>query len=132
MSLTGWDNAVKLVKQKSEKGARAIALQLFAAIIKDTPVDTGRLRGNWQTTIAQPASGSFPNSKDKNGTVAGAAMKEKVTQWKLNTSIFLTNNLPYAKAIEGGHSTQRPYGMVKTNVRLFQAFARRAARNAKS
>ena len=36
---------------------RASALELFRLVIFATPVDTGRLRGNWQTTINSPATG---------------------------------------------------------------------------
>lgn len=126
-----YKKACKNVNLKAEKAIRAIALQLFGAIIKDTPVDTGRLRGNWQTTIGTPASGSFENSKDRNGSVSGGSMRARVGQYKVGQKLFLTNNLPYAKAIEDGHSKQRPFGMVKTNVALFKAIVARTARGVK-
>lgn len=128
---TDFDKAVRNINKKSDMAIRAIGLQLFGAIIKDTPVDTGRLRGNWQTTIGQPASGSFPDSKDKNGSVAGASMRARIAQYKVGQKLFLTNNLPYAQAIEDGHSKQRPYGMVKTNVAIFKAIVARTARGIK-
>lgn len=126
-----YDKAVRNINLKCDKAIRAIGLQLFGAIIKDTPVDTGRLRGNWQTTIGSPASGSFPSSTDKNGSISGAAMKAKVSQYKVGQKLFLTNNLPYAQAIEDGHSKQRPYGMVKTNVAIFKAIVARSAKGVK-
>ena len=126
-----YDKATKNIKKGGDKAIRAIALQLFGAIIKDTPVDTGRLRGNWQTTISNAASGSFPDSKDKNGQKSQSALKATVEKLKAGQKIFLTNNLPYAKAIEDGHSKQRPFGMVKLNVAKFQAICRKIAKDIK-
>ena len=37
---------------------RTMALQGLNGVIYRTPVDTGRARGNWQTTVGEPASGS--------------------------------------------------------------------------
>lgn len=140
-----FDRAVLNINLKCDKTVRAIALQLFAAIIKDTPVGNpslwkrkpppgyvgGRLRGNWQTTIGAPATGSMPDSKDRSGSATTNAMQAKVKEFKTNQKIYMTNNLPYAQAIEDGHSKQRPHGMVKTNVARFQAIVNRIAREQK-
>ena len=53
-----------------DETSRAIVLELFGSVIKDTPVDTGRARGNWQTTIGTPANGQT----DRKGE--GAALAE--------------------------------------------------------
>ena len=115
------------INLKSEKVVRSVALQLFGAIIKDTPVDTGRLRSNWQTNIGAPSNGTI-TAFDKNGTLAVGLLKTEVGFYKIGEKIFLTNNLPYASAIEDGHSKQRPNGMVKTNVARFQAVVDQIAR----
>ena len=47
----------KLAGASVDETGRAIVLELFGSVIKDTPVDTGRARGNWQTTIGTPANG---------------------------------------------------------------------------
>ncbi|KAA6705316.1 HK97 gp10 family phage protein, partial [Salmonella enterica subsp. enterica serovar Lubbock] len=48
---------VAKAKKNPETVMRAVSLKLFSAIIKSSPVDTGRFRGNWQTTGATPATG---------------------------------------------------------------------------
>lgn len=118
-----------IVLDRGEQAVRAVALQLFSAIIVDTPVDTGRLRGNWQCTIGSAANGEL-NAKDKTGGATVSAMEKVVNTAKgeKGFDLFLTNNLPYAESIENGHSKQRPYGMVKVNITKFGLLVEKAQR----
>jgi hypothetical protein len=108
---------------------RAIALELFSSTIKDTPVDTGRARGNWQTTIGTPATGEV----DRLGE--GEAIKEvsaTVADFSGGKVIFLSNNLPYIYRLEfDGWSDQSPSGMLRKNVARIQQIVAKAARDNK-
>ena len=97
---------------------RGTTIALFNAVIMDTPVDEGRLRGGWQTTVGQPAA-------DENGridTAGAAAMAEVVanTPPGAGQETLLTNNMPYCLKIENGSSNKAPHGMVHRNVERFQ------------
>ncbi len=62
---------------------------------------------------------------------ADAAINEVVleaSQANLGDSIYLTNNLPYAKVIEGGSSTQAPSGMVKVTALEFEREIKKQSR----
>lgn len=83
----------KKTEEKSLKVFRAVGFEMFGRIVKRTPVDTGRLRNNWQITDGV----------------------------KLGDKLFITNNLPYAKRIEDGYSAQAPAGMVKVTVNEFKS-----------
>ena len=99
-----------------EQVYRATAISLFTRVIRRTPVQSGRLRGNWQTDISSPAQGTL----DRTG--ASVAINEAVVvcnRAELNQSIYFTNNLPYAVPIENGSSTQAPTGMLKVTVLEF-------------
>lgn len=85
---------------------RATKISLFNGVIRDTRVDTGRLRGNWQTTTSAPAVGDLARL-DPSGSSAQAEVRAGVTP---DGRDFLTNNLPYAEVWE-----QRD-GMVARNV----------------
>ena len=101
----------KLATDRAEQTLRATALDMFGKIAIRTPVKTGRLRGNWQSSI-----------NTSNGVVGSGEIKKA----KLGQSIFITNNLPYAIAIENGHGANNPPGgMVKVTVLEFQAAVRR-------
>lgn len=100
----------------AEKVFRGSALTIFRAVILRTPVDTGRLRANWQCSLNIPSGGEIDGT-DKTGSGAISAAASKTNDAKLSDSIYLVNNLPYAQAIEDGHSQeQAPAGMVKTTI----------------
>lgn len=95
---------------------QAVAIELFGAVINDTPVDTGRAQGNWQTTMAAPAQGDTPQT---GSTVAMQQVRSVVAKSSLEDDVYLTNNLPYIEALEYGHSKlQAPAGMVRKNMAL--------------
>jgi len=106
-------------KKNPETVMRAVSLKLFSAIIKASPVDTGRFRGNWQTTGATPATGLIAGV-DVTGAKAVNSAATFITNapgWDVFT---LTNNLPYSERLEYGWSKQAPVGMVRVNIARFQ------------
>lgn len=122
------DKAAKLVLAASEKTVRGVALELFGAIITDSPVATGRFRGNWQTTISSPASGKV-DVEDKDDTIARAKMNKVVAEYKINESMFMTNNLEYAQKLEDSHPQKA--GWVKANIANFKVAVDSQARKNK-
>lgn len=111
-----------------DKTVRAVTISLFNGIIRDTPVDTGRARGAWETTVGQ-ASTSTPERLDKTGS---AAMAEVVanTPPGAGQETYIANNLPYIVNLERGSSKQAPEGMVKRNMdRIERNLKREVGRN---
>lgn len=123
-------------KQKQDDLLRKASLDIFSRIIMRTPVDTGRLRGNWQATTSRPAGGEVdrddPGPVNDNGSGGGSAVKDMtaiVLGAEHPTMFHLTNTLPYAAVIEyGGHSQQAPQGMVRRTVAEFQGIVEEIAR----
>lgn len=96
---------VAKAKKNPETVMRSVSLKLFSAIIKGSPVDTGRFRMNWQISGGLPASGVIPG-EDKSGNTAQTRMEHFVTTNQYWEDFTLTNNLPYAVVIEfGGYAT---------------------------
>lgn len=105
---------------------QGVYIRLFSAVILDTPVDTGRARGNWQISTTAPATGEVYNN-DRSGRSAIALVNS--FKIKNNRVVYLTNNLPYINRLEfDGHSKQAPAGMVRKNVTRFEKLLRRAAK----
>lgn len=111
--------------EAAERTARAIKIELFSSTIADTPVLSGRARGNWQTTEGQPAIGTIERL-DKSGARARKEVMDKVTPGD-GTSI-LTNNLPYIAQLEYGSSQKAPEGMMRKNVARIERIVQQAAR----
>ena len=104
-------NYAKKTKRSVDQTVRAIKISLFSAVIRDTRVDTGRLRGNWQTTTGRPASSAIDRlDKIPQGTNGGAAFDAVPGVVKGDTVDYLTNNLPYAEKWEDED------GMVAKNI----------------
>lgn len=105
-----------LTEAKMVKVLKIASMETMRDIIMDTPVDTGRLRGNWQMGIGQKTEGQL-SVFDPNGGVTIARITTKLVQINKNDTIVFFNNLPYAYPIEFGHSVRKaPQGMVRKNV----------------
>lgn len=126
-----------------EQTVRAVCLTLTKQVVQSTPVGNpglwrdpesappgyvgGRLRGNWFATVGTPsddATDSIDESGSRTIAAAGSAIEQAPgKQW------WLTNNLPYSLAIEFGHSTQAPGGMVRIAAANMRKNVRDAARD---
>lgn len=104
---------------------RAVIVELYGSVILDTPVDTGRARGNWQTSVGQPVGGVIARD-DKGGSAATAQVSSNLG--KLGDTVFMSNNLPYIEGLEEGDSKQAPAGMVRKNFARIQAILRAKAK----
>lgn len=87
----------------SELEYKALAFELFGEIIKMTPVDTGRARGNWHINAGSPdyslSTDTQPSQPNYNLDVRGFP------------SVYISNGLPYMRDLEDGRSTQAPDGI---------------------
>ncbi|MGP4140983.1 HK97 gp10 family phage protein [Sodalis praecaptivus] len=119
--------------KRSEYVGKEAAIALFRGIILDTPVDTGRLRANWQVSADSPVFGQLALD-DKDGAQTVEKMTTVVLAQGRNFTVYMTNNLPYAQVAEygewkdkngnpangphtvAGYSTQAPAGMVRRNM----------------
>ena len=104
-----------------EQVFRGTCIGLFTRVIRRTPVQSGRLKGNWQTDINQPALGQVSTTDNTPiNTIdisSEARVRTGVMRANLQDTVFFTNNLPYALIVENGnYSTQAPQGMVKVSV----------------
>ncbi|EGF7325964.1 HK97 gp10 family phage protein [Escherichia coli] len=89
---------------------RYIAIQILTAIDIAAPVDTGRFRNSNLVSLQHPDFGISDNV-DPNGTIAvqrGIGVISKAANYGV---IYIQNNLPYAEALENGHSQQAPTGV---------------------
>lgn len=121
---------VEKAKKNPEMVMRQVSIKLFSAIIKASPVDTGRFRMNWMASGGNPASGVM-DATDKSGNIAignATSFVLKAADWREFT---LTNNLPYAQRLEYGWSQQAPQGMVRTNISRFQQLINEEANKVK-
>ena len=87
----------KKTNSSLNEACRAIKISLFNSIIRDTRVRTGRLRGNWQTSVGSPITNVI-DTLDPSGSETMRDVNQKVTG--AGTKDYFTNNLPYAAVWE--------------------------------
>jgi len=105
---------------------RAAFMDMTKGIVKRTPVDTGRAKGNWQPSTGSPKSGAI-SLRDKIGSIVEKKAQSVVDSVKGDETLYLTNNLEYIGGLEYGRkSKQAPSGMLRVTVREFQSSVRKA------
>jgi len=126
------------------KAKRDAALQIFSTVIMATPVGNasewqqpqsappgyvgGRLRGNWQTSLNTPTM-TETGRVDATGKQAISEAEYTIGLVTGDETIYMTNNLPYARRIEfGAHSKQAPTGMVRVSVLAWENAVRAAVK----
>jgi hypothetical protein len=78
----------------------------------------GRFRGNWLLSVGAPQAGVVETVDAGGGATVerGLAAMPGYGADGLYPSVFIQNNLPYAEALENGHSAQAPGGVVALTV----------------
>lgn len=95
------------VNDRMAKVPRAASIVMANRVIKRSPVDTGRFRGNWFTWIDEESDG---------------ALIPVVKGLQIGQVLGFTNNLPYSLFLEFGGSDQAPgpLGIVGVSVADWQ------------
>jgi len=129
--------------------AKKIVFDLGTTIITRTPVDTGRLVGNWQYAEDHIPGGTFDVAGSREQ--AEAQFAAALASFEVGHRSYFINNLPYGPVVEyglypnppkigskkrgestptihviNGYSTQAPAGMVRITVVEFQQFVAQA------
>jgi len=98
---------------------RKTTLDLFANIVKRSPVDTGTYRASHGIANHEPEGeeGVIKISKEKkdpSGATKMAMDKARAWYWYPGAgTIYIFNNVPYAEPLEVGHSGQAPQGVYR-------------------
>ena len=111
----------------ADAAVRGIVLEVQSRLILRSPVDTGRFRGNWRYSVGQPAEGTVETGGTSESPAPPPDAPALVPGEGMGRVHFLTNNLPYAMALERGHSTQAPQGLVALTVMEFAPIVNDAA-----
>ena len=100
---------------------KRVALTADQTVVLATPVDTGRARSNWITSINRPSSQTIepyvPGDKLGIGETANAQAaidqaRTVIETRKSGQSIHITNNLEYIGELNDGSSRQAPANFV--------------------
>jgi hypothetical protein len=108
-------------------------IRMVSGLLQMTPVDTGRARGNWQSSAGAPAVGTiegFPKSTRKRGDTPSAAdfiggpptpteqeaAAAGLSGLAFGQTSYITNNLPYIAILNDGGVNRVAHHMVERAV----------------
>lgn len=132
------------VEELLRVATKRLTLEAFTRVVARSPVDTGRFRGNWQVGVGTRPDGIVATATSP-GRQPGDAVREPIPASGAETGealaavaalneridkTYVVNNLPYAEALENGHSGQAPTGMVAVTVEELRGLAGRVAQQA--
>lgn len=92
-----------------EKLAHRAIQRLGFEVVRDTPVDTGILRGGWQPSIGEPVLEPKVRN-DQGGGMAASDIALKVADLKPGQTFYMVNNTRYARRLEYGFVGQDSLG----------------------
>lgn len=116
---------------KAELVVRKAALDLGGQLLDRSPVDTGRFKNKWATSVNGMSTATGAGA-DASAAAARTMLQAQVAEWKPGKTIWITNSLPYAYRLEyDGWSKQAPGGMVRLAVQNYAQAVAKAARELK-
>ncbi len=127
---------VKKTRVNADIACRKVSIELQGGVVRMTPVDTGRARGNWGVTIGAAQTSSTDDTDpgqygDDPGAQAAAKADAALANFTAGPSIFITNALPYIERLETGYSTQAPAGMVAVTLLAFDGYVKKVVEGMK-
>lgn len=115
------------VVRNTEREVRSAALVADQVVVMATPVDTGRARSNWVTSIGAPVfQNADPPGPGGAGPKAISQGQQVIAQWRVGAGpIFISNSVPYIEPLDRGHSKQAPEGMTAQAVEAASRYLRK-------
>jgi hypothetical protein len=140
--MSGWsiplDQLARKVQLDLETVARKSTLDVFTAVVKGAPVDTGRLRANMNVSYGAPDV----TVTESANAARGLQEAMKALTLPVGGVTYITNALPYAAVIEygqypnppknptgktaNGYSIQAPQGMFRLAAMRYSEYVKKA------
>jgi hypothetical protein len=116
------DDLKKITEKNADKMdlfARKFKFDLFSLVVKETRVDQGRLRGNWQISEGTAASGEIDRQSSQAAGVIPSDQLAEIQKCATPDGLtYFVNNLPYAVVYEEKDGmVQRSVEAMKANVK---------------
>lgn len=94
---------------------RKLALLVLKALMRVSPVDTGRFRAEWKIGVNRAPREVFtePVASGKVKPPTLGQRSSELANLKAGDTVFVSNPLPYAQRLNDGWSSQAPAGFIQ-------------------
>ena len=108
----------QLTKAKQERVVKSSFIQLGNEMEFKSPVKSGRFKDNWIGAVGSVNTMTTDSNRNAVGALSTMLSGFRICD---NYVLYYTNSLPYAQALEYGHSEQAPGGMVRLTARRWNS-----------
>lgn len=121
MNTTGFfrdiEEEQKAIYEKIILIIKKVAFDFFGKVIKESPVDTGRLRSSWVVVAESDISPDVIEINKNEGQATSIAVKRlgKIEDFQLGDIIRLVNNVEYSIYVEFGAPKKSTTAMIRLN-----------------
>lgn len=113
--------------QRLKDQVDGLALGVGASLMEDTPVVSGRMKGNWQLGIGQPPTGDVERTDTTAAGTVGQTLAEEARKLQPRRDpfsiIWWHNGLEYAVHVNDGTERQRAQRIVERTAERFRRTA---------
>lgn len=117
----------RTVPRRADMVKRATALDLQSRLIQATPVDIGYARANWRATRDEVEL-ELPPRPTKGEQLEAPTVADLAPSDNPNSTLYVSNNVPYIGELNDGHSAQAPAGFVDATLAASTDFFETLAR----
>lgn len=100
------DKFAKRMNQDVVDLTRRVALEVLQEVTTETPVDTGRARGNWFVGLNRVSEEVDEAASDSSGSKTVARGRRRLSRLKPGVRVFISNNVKYIRRLNDGYSAQ--------------------------
>ena len=100
------------VLDMSENWLQAVVSRVGRNLVSDTPVKTGRARGNWLASIGVPRGDRIMSGTSSEADAFNRSIAPILSLIKPDDVVYIANNLWYIEDLNAGKSPQAAAGFV--------------------
>jgi len=104
------EDLILTVKKEHQKLVKDMVAFVWVQVTTSSPVDTGRYAGNHNVSSGVP-NGSYNYNKTNPSKSVDLGRVEVTVGDDSFRTFWVSNGLPYAEALENGHSQRAPRGV---------------------
>jgi hypothetical protein len=100
-----------------EKAVKEYSKEFLIQVVEATPKLSGAAKNNWEVGINDvpsqfvgPLYPGVPNAVQVKSVQRGVA---RISNYRLGSTIYIVNNLPYINRLNAGYSRQAPAGFIE-------------------
>lgn len=101
----------------SATSVKKLVSNITANLRRDTPVDTGWARANWVPNIGTRNEGTTGSPQSVSNSAQNTGLLAVQATYKISDGkVFISNNVPYIRRLNNGHSQQAPTMFIEASV----------------